>query len=73
MRVQPLGPGLPIRHGRQVRDRIIDRTGRPAAGTRRQLQHGNLTAAVFVLLVESSNGVRRGWRERIAGMFGRGN
>ncbi len=34
----------------------------------------NLTAAVFILLVESANGtVRRGWRERIAGMFGRGN
>jgi serine/threonine protein phosphatase PrpC len=34
----------------------------------------NLTAAVFILLVESPNGtVQRGWRERIAGMFGRGN
>jgi PPM family protein phosphatase len=34
----------------------------------------NLTVAVFTLLVESPNGpVRRGWRERIASMFGRGN
>jgi serine/threonine protein phosphatase PrpC len=34
----------------------------------------NLTAAVFILLIESPNvAVRRGWRERIAGMFGRGN
>lgn len=34
----------------------------------------NLTAAVFTLLIESPNvAVRRGWRERIAGMFGRGN
>jgi PPM family protein phosphatase len=34
----------------------------------------NLTVGVFTLLVESPNGaVRRGWRERIAGMFGRGN
>lgn len=34
----------------------------------------NLTAAVFILLIESPNAaVRRGWRERIAGLFGRGN
>lgn len=34
----------------------------------------NLTVAIFTLLVESPNGaVRRGWRERITGMFGRGN
>jgi PPM family protein phosphatase len=34
----------------------------------------NLTVAIFTLLVESPNGaVRRGWRERIAGMFGRGD
>ncbi len=34
----------------------------------------NLTVAIFTLLVESPNGaVRRGWRERIAGMFGRTN
>jgi len=34
----------------------------------------NLTAAVFTLLIESPNAaVRRGWRERIATMFGRSN
>jgi PPM family protein phosphatase len=34
----------------------------------------NLTVAIFTLLVEGPNlAVRRGWRERIAGMFGRGN
>ena len=33
----------------------------------------NLTVGVFTLLIESPNvAVRRGWRERIAGMFGRG-
>lgn len=33
----------------------------------------NLTAAVFTLLVETANGAaRRGWRDRIAAMFGRG-
>ena len=34
----------------------------------------NLTVSVFTLLLESPNvAVRRGWRERIARMFGRGN